>query len=91
MQGADYQNERVNFVNSDLAALPKTLVQYAGSEIFADQIEAFCERANMLGVDLESQNYSSQFHVFQLFSAILSDAKLAMQRIASFINSGSRA
>ena len=86
MQGQGKYNERVNFLNTALSDLPKTLVQCGKGEIFHDQIVEFCERAKAQGVDIEVQPYRAQFHVFQLFSAILKDAEDALAEIANFIN-----
>ncbi len=86
MQGQDQTNPQVNFLDAPLSQLPKTLVQCGSGEIFYDQIVEFCDRAKAQGVDLELQSYRAQFHVFQLFSAILKDAEDALARIAKFIS-----
>jgi acetyl esterase/lipase len=88
MQGHDKQDHRVNFLNAPLADLPKTLVQCGKGELFYDQIVEFCDRAKAQGVDLELQSYRAQFHVFQLFSALLKDAEDALAKISIFINRG---
>jgi len=81
----DYMNPRTNFVDVDLSSLPKTLVQCGGGELFYDQIQSFCGRAERAGVDLTLQSYAAQFHVFQVLSGVLSDAKYAMAEVASFV------
>jgi len=86
MQDQDHNNDQVVFLNTPLASLPKTLVQCGKGEMFYDQIIEFCDRAKEQGVDLELQSYRAQFHVFQLFSAILKDAEVALAKIAVFIN-----
>ncbi len=86
MQGTDHHNERVNFLNTPLSDLPKTLVQCGKGEMFYDQIVEFCDRAKAQGVDLELQAYRAQFHVFQLFSAALKDAEDALANISKFID-----
>ncbi len=85
MQGADELDPRVNFLNTPLASLPSTLVQYGTGEIFADQITEFCQRAESEGVEIEVQSFRAQFHVFQLFSAIIKDAEQALANISAFI------
>ncbi len=85
MRNEDYTNPRVNFLNTDLSGLPKTLIQFGGGELFADQIQAFAKRAQAADVDLLLQNYPGQFHDFQVLSMILSDAKKAMSEITKFI------
>ncbi len=85
MQGADDFDPRVNFLKTPLASLPATLVQYGSGEIFADQIREFCQRAESEGVEIEVQSFRAQFHVFQLFSAIIKDAEQALGNISAFI------
>ena len=86
LMGDQAWNEpRINFTQVDLSGLPSTLVQYGSGEIFADQISQFCERANAQGVVLEVQKVTAQFHVFQLFSGLLKDAKAAIRSMGSFI------
>ena len=85
MQDGDYGDPRVNLSKASLASLPATLVQYGSGEIFADQISEFCQRAESEGAEIEVQSYPTQFHVFQLFSAILKDAEEALGRISAFI------
>lgn len=87
MQDGDITNPAVDFTSVDLSSLPRTLVQYGGGEIFQDQIVAFNDRLRAQGVDLTDKCYPTQFHVFQLFSATLKDAKLAMAEIGEFIKS----
>jgi monoterpene epsilon-lactone hydrolase len=86
MQGQDRHDDKVNFLTTSLADLPKTLVQCGKGEMFYDQIVEFCERAKGQGVDLELQSYRAQFHVFQLFSALLKDAEDALSKISKFVN-----
>ena len=86
MQEDNQEDGRVNFLDTPLADLPKTLVQCGKGELFYDQIVEFCDRAKDQGVDLELQSYRAQFHVFQLFSAVLKDAEIALAKISTFIN-----
>ncbi|MFT6406828.1 MAG: acetyl esterase/lipase [Arenicella sp.] len=86
MQGQDLENDQVNFLNTALASLPKTLVQCGKGEMFYDQIVEFSQRAKDQGVDLEFQPYRAQFHVFHVFSALLKDAEDALSKIAKFVN-----
>jgi acetyl esterase/lipase len=85
MQDGDITNPAVDFTSVDLSSLPRTLVQYGGGEIFHDQIVSFNDRLKSQGVDLSEKCYPTQFHVFQLFSATLKDAKKAMAEIGEFV------
>ena len=87
IQGGDPDNPRSNFLSADLAGLPQTLIQCGEGELFFDQIQSFSNRAESAGVRVSLQNYPAQFHVFQILSAVLKDAKHAMQEIARFIDS----
>ena len=87
IQNGDPDNSRSNFLNTDLAGLPQTLIQCGEGELFYDQIQSFSGRAESAGVKVSLQNYPAQFHVFQILSAVLKDAKHAMQEIARFIDS----
>lgn len=87
MPDRDMRNPKINFTQGDYSKLPKTLVQFAGGEIFHDQINDFNQRLESQKVDVTVNCYKSQFHVFQLFSAILKDAKVAMAEIGDFIRS----
>jgi len=87
MQGANPNHERVNFTQTDLSMLPKTLVQSGTGELFFDQIQDFNARISHQGVDCTVQNFKAQFHVFQLYSPILKQARIAMDNIAQFIES----
>jgi acetyl esterase/lipase len=84
MQGQGLDNPRINFTQADLSRLPPTLVQYGSGEVFADQIEQFVERAKLQGAEINVQCYRGQFHVFQLFSALLKDAKHAIREMGAF-------
>lgn len=87
MPDGELDNPKINFTQVDLSSLPRTLVQLGGGEIFYDQIIEFNQRSKDQGVDLTEQCYPTQFHVFQLFSATLKDAKKAMTDIGDFIKS----
>ena len=81
----DPQNTRTNFKNADLTGLPKTYIQVAGGELLLDQINDFAERAKAQGVDIINEVYPTQFHVFQVVSPILADAREAVQKMADFV------
>ncbi len=79
-------SEDVQLINVDLSSLPSTLVQSGSGEVFHDQINAFCGRASDAGVSIEHQSYAAQFHVFQLLSPLLKQARLAVKEISIFVN-----
>jgi len=85
MQGGAADDAGICFKDADLHALPRTLIQYGGSEIFADQIAQFSQHAEQSSIDLKTECYQSQFHVFHVGSLLVKDAKQAMQSIASFV------
>jgi len=85
MQNEDYTNPRVNFTKVELSGLPKTLIQCGGGELFVDQISSFAQRATAAGVEVQLQNYTGQFHDFQVLVPFLKDSRKAMAEITDFI------
>lgn len=85
IQQGDPFDARVNFKNTGLSKLPRTLLQVAGGELFYDQGVEFAERAKREGVDMTLDVYPTQFHVFQVLGPKLKDTKLAIQSIVEFI------
>jgi len=86
LQGQDLMDERINFTKADLSMLPPTLVQAGTGEVFFDQIQEFCARLIQQNVDCTVQNYTAQFHVFQMFAPTLKPARKALDDIARFIS-----
>ena len=86
LAGADPFNQQTNFVRADLSHLPRTLVQYAGGELFRDQIREFHERAKRAGVNIKSQEFEHQFHVFQTIAHGFEDSKTARRQIIDFLS-----
>lgn len=76
---------RVKVLDADLHRLPHTLIQCGTGELLYDQIQAFNLAARQAGVVVQMENYTGQFHDFQMFSPLLADARRAMQSIARFI------
>lgn len=86
LMGDQPPSDQVRFNNTDLSSLPPTLIQSGTGELFYDQIDQFAQRAADAGVQIEYQPTDAQFHVFQLMSPILKDARNAVSEIGRFIN-----
>jgi len=85
MQGQDLNDPRVNFTNADLSNLPRTLVQFGTGELFNDQIESFNQRALNQKVELVSEPYAAQCHVFHFFTAVSATSRRAVAQIGEFV------
>lgn len=77
---------RMQFVDSDLSFMPSTMVQYAGSELFRPQIEAFIRQAQQCDCWLKVSCVEDQFHVFQTFWPMVPEAEPALKELAQFIS-----
>jgi len=86
MQGASDADPRINFTKADLSTLPRTLVQCGTGELFFDQIQNFVASAKQQQAKIELENYTGQFHVFQILTPHLEEAEQAVSKIAKFIN-----
>ncbi len=91
MRNQNLKDPRINFKDADLSGLPRTLVQFGSGELFNDQISCFVDRAKLQGVDIESQVYSDQCHVFQFFTAVSKTSRQAVEQIGHFIRSTAQA
>ncbi len=84
MQDGDLFDTRVNFRNADLLNLPPCYIQWGSGELFHDQIKAFVQRAKEQGVEVETDAFAAQFHVFQAMSPWLKEATRAIDKIAQY-------
>lgn len=78
-------NDQLNFESVELAALPPTLVDSGGGEIFHDQIVEFVARASGAGVSIQHHVAETQYHVYPLLAPLLKDSRISLARMAKFI------
>ena len=83
----DLESWCVDFSQQSLLNLPEIFMQWSKAEIFSQQIEQFCQRAQEQGVSVTLDSYNNQFHVFQTLSPLVTEAKLAVDNIAAYIHS----
>jgi monoterpene epsilon-lactone hydrolase len=72
---------------ANLVGLPPLLIQVGDHEILLDDAVRFGERARAAGVDTEVVVWPGMFHVFQVYTPILPEARQAITQIADFIDS----
>jgi acetyl esterase/lipase len=74
-------------LNGDLHGLPPLLLQVGDRETGLDDSVMFAERAERAGVKVRLEVWEGMIHVFQQFAAELSEARQAIVRIGSFLES----
>jgi epsilon-lactone hydrolase len=85
LRGASPDNPLVSPLFGDLKGLPPILIIVGEQEILLDDSINFAERAKQAGVDVTLDVHEELFHVYPLFYDILDDAKVALGKIALFI------
>ncbi len=71
----------------DLHGLPPMLLHVGDHEILLDDSVRFGEKALAAGVQVKIVVWPEMFHVFQLFTPFLPEARRAVEQIATFIRS----
>jgi monoterpene epsilon-lactone hydrolase len=72
---------------ADLQGLPPILIHVGDHEILLDDAVRFGEQARAAGVKAEVIIWPGMFHVFQVYTPILPEARQAIAQIADFITS----
>jgi len=67
--------------------LPPLLIHVGDHETLLDDAVRFGDRALAAGVDAKTVVWPEMFHVFQIFTPILPEARRAVDQIAAFIKS----
>jgi len=76
---------RVNFKEMDFSNPVDIYIQAASDEIFIDQIRAFSKRVQAAGVSVRLDEYPGLFHVFQILTPLLPEAKQAFSDMGRYI------
>ena len=71
---------------ADLHGLPPLLIHVGDHEILLDDSVRFGQRAIQAGVEAITTVWPEMFHMFQLFTPILPEARRAVGQIASFMH-----
>ncbi len=74
-------------VFAELQDLPPILIQVGSAETLLDDSTRFAERAQVAGVHVELEVWQDMIHVWQSFSAILPEARDAVEGIGKFLRS----
>jgi acetyl esterase/lipase len=70
---------------ADLAELPPLLIQVGGDEALLSDAEEVALRAKAAGVEVELEVWPGMFHVWQLTSRVIPEARQAIERIGVFL------
>ena len=70
---------------ADLTGLPPLLIQVGESEVLLDDSKRLAERARRYGVNVNLEVWPEMIHVWQLFAAVLPEARGAIEHIGAFI------
>ena len=71
-------------LRADLTGLPPLLVQAATGDLVGSEARELADRAEEHGVDVTSELYRVDTHVFQLFWSFLPEAQEALAKIGEF-------
>ncbi len=77
---------RVSPINADLAGLSPLFVQAGSAELLAPQIDLFVEKAKKAGVDVTYDLAQGMVHTYQMFAALHSPSRDAIDEIARFVH-----
>lgn len=72
-------------IRCDLSGLPPLLIQAAGDEIVLSDSLRLAERAKQAGVQITLEIWEGMWHFFQSFSAIVPEARQAVEQVGAFI------
>lgn len=83
--GQDPKHPIASPLHADLAGLPPTLLQVGAAEGLRDDSEQFATRCKDAGVDVTLELWDEMFHAFQVWAAMLDDAKQAIEQLGAFV------
>ncbi|MEM6898752.1 MAG: alpha/beta hydrolase, partial [Pseudomonadota bacterium] len=82
LNGADAADPIASPIHADLSGLPPVLIQVGSEEALLSDSTTLAERAGTARVDVTLEIWPGMIHVFQVFHAMLSDARRAMDHMA---------
>ena len=83
----DPRDPLISPLYADLHGLPPLLLHVGDHEVLLDGVVGFGDRAVAAGVAAQTVVWPGMFHVFQIFAAIMPEARQANAQIAAFIRS----
>jgi acetyl esterase/lipase len=84
LNGADPETPLASPLYGDLAGLPPLLIQVGAGEVLRDDAERFAAKARAAGVAVDFSVWRNMPHVWQLFQAVLPEARQALDQAAAF-------
>lgn len=70
---------------ADLSGLPPLLIQVGTAEILLDDATRLAARARQAGVEVTLEPWEDMVHVWQIFAALLPEARQAIERVGEFV------
>lgn len=84
LNGGDVADPIASPIHADLSGLPPTLIQVGSEEALLSDSTTLAERAGAAKVDVTLEIWPGMIHVFQVFHALLTDARRALDRMADW-------
>jgi acetyl esterase/lipase len=85
LAGHDPADPLVSPMFADLSGLPPLLIHAGGDEILLSNAKRFANKATASGVDVTFRVYPKMWHVFQIFTPYLPEARRAVAEIGRFV------
>jgi acetyl esterase/lipase len=73
------------FLEQDLHGFPNLLIQVGSNEVLLSDSIRLSERATSAGVDVTLEIWKNMWHVFQMFSSVVPEAKQSIDKIGDFV------
>ncbi|MCM8533527.1 MAG: alpha/beta hydrolase, partial [Lentisphaeraceae bacterium] len=85
---ADFLNPLVSpLLAQNLTGMPKTLIQTAEFDVLRDEAEAYAEKLDAAGVDVECVRYNGMIHAYIALAGKIDLAKEAISDSVNFLKS----
>lgn len=85
LNGADPRQPYASPLYSDPAGLPPTLIQAGSDEMLRDDAVRMADRMRQCGCAVDLEIWPRMPHVWQIFAAVMPEARQAIARIGAFI------
>jgi monoterpene epsilon-lactone hydrolase len=83
--GQDPKTPEASPLFADVRGLPPILLQVGGKDALLDDSLHFAAHCKAAGVDVTLEIWDEMFHAFQVWAAVLRDAKRAIRRAGEFV------
>ncbi len=82
----DLQNPLISPIYGDLSGLPPLLVHVGAAEVLLDDALKLVRQIGLVNGSVEIKVWQDMIHCFHLFAPILSEGRVAISEIATFLN-----